>query len=278
MYLSIEHRVEFSTNGRSIALVHDNADDHIFKIWNADLNFYEIEFLEFLGGFLSPASCVLDVGANVGNHTVYFAAIRGCTVWAIEPNRRALGLLHRNISINGVDRQVHVVEVAAGATSSLAGMLVPPPSGNLGEVAYRPCSYGEIRMESIDDLGLSDTLRLIKIDTEGWELPILRGAERILRRCRPLVAAELPSMDIFGQVFEFMLGQGYVVIRSFNWTPSHVFHPVQQPISQATATASRRIGEHWIESLKRREPMEQRKATQSRLIERLRECLTDQID
>jgi protein-L-isoaspartate O-methyltransferase len=71
---------------------------------------YEQDLLRTLGQFAQRSSIVLDIGANIGNHVLYFALVRGSTVYAFEPNPIAAEYLRTNIERNGAgDVRVHEV-------------------------------------------------------------------------------------------------------------------------------------------------------------------------
>lgn len=133
----------------------------------------------------------VDVGASTGWFTVPMAA-RGYEVHAIEPNTRVLPRLHANIALNEV--QASVYEVAASDQTGTATFIynpsVPLTSGGslVGIKAHRKAEY-DVQTIRVDDLGLRD-VGLIKIDVEGHELAVLKGAVETIARCRPYLVLE----------------------------------------------------------------------------------------
>lgn len=126
---------------------------------------------------------VIDVGANIGMFTVRAAELVGVKglVVAIEPEPRNLTLLQRNIESHGLNNVKVIRKAALDKTTKMRLYLSgfsPAPS-----LAFHYENYIEVEVESLDnivsELGL-DHVDFIKINAEGVELEILKGAEQIL--------------------------------------------------------------------------------------------------
>lgn len=156
----------------------------------------ERDELEDLFLFLAPvmdrigAGTALDIGANIGNHAMVFAA-RFAAVEAFEPNPDVCALLTFNTRELG---NVRVHNFGLGSERR-EGLLIEG-AGNLG--ASRVAGEGTgaegvaIRIERLDDIfGIAETdITFVKIDVEGHEEPVLRGGAETLRRCQPVVVLE----------------------------------------------------------------------------------------
>jgi hypothetical protein len=140
--------------------------------------FYEERNLTRVSRFITGDSIVLDAGANIGNHTVFFAKIcRAREVFSFEVMREAFRLLKRNIELNELSN-VQLFNVGLGARKGRAN-LAHFGQGNIG---------GEIT--TVDALQLRQ-LHFMKIDVEGSHLEVLGGAQQTIRRCRPRIWVEL---------------------------------------------------------------------------------------
>lgn len=123
------------------------------------LGLYEHELHDWVRRFSADAVTAVDVGAADGAYAMYFlkhAPVQ--RVYAFEPDRRAYGLLLGNLRLNNLyeDERLRVFAAAAGCTGSAMAL-----------------------DELLDDL---PEPTLVKVDVEGGELDVLRGAERLLRR------------------------------------------------------------------------------------------------
>jgi FkbM family methyltransferase len=154
--------------------------------------FAELE-IELLRQVLRRGHTVVDVGANIGTHTLAFAKVVGArgVVHAFEPQRIVFQTLCANLSLNRV-HNVRAYHAAVGADSGSA--CVPAPDygrpGNFGGVRLNSSRNGEmVPMLTIDRLHLKQC-HVIKIDVEGMESEILKGARQALERFRPVLYVE----------------------------------------------------------------------------------------
>jgi len=180
----------FTYDGQEFSFFVDQADDSV-QVFHTVGRFYESAELETLRAHLPPGASILDVGAHVGNHTVFFERVMHAgRVVPIEPSPRAQFLLRTNCALN----QLHNVDlshlgVALGSRRS-TGTLIPGEWFNSGGNSIRP-GYGPIAIVRGDDLFAREHFDLIKIDVEGMELEVLEGLARTIARCRPLMFIEV---------------------------------------------------------------------------------------
>nr|WP_294523222.1 FkbM family methyltransferase [uncultured Rhodopila sp.] len=147
----------------------------------------------------------VDAGAYIGLHTVTMSMWFG-TVHAFEPQRGIYQVLCGNLALNSCAN----VEAHNLALYDRAGLmrLAPPQrqqvaspqidgrpdyahSANAAALTFEIADdgVGDVRCVALDDLGL-ERVALIKVDTQGADLRVLRGAEGTIRRCRPTVLFE----------------------------------------------------------------------------------------
>lgn len=156
--------------------------------------FYEASELEALGERLSPDQAIVDIGANTGNHTVFFAGVVAAKqVVAIEPGARAGAALRAVVAENDLRNvDLSLLGKAAGASRQFA-RLETGRRGHLG-TARLAGEGGDIEIAPLDELldgRLSAPLGLIKIDVEGMEIEVLDGARETIARHRPLLMIEV---------------------------------------------------------------------------------------
>jgi FkbM family methyltransferase len=208
-------------------------------IWQLDLR-EGIDFAIFLLGAFEPATIrcyrsvirpgdtVLDIGANVGAHTLPLAAAVGPTgrVIAFEATAEAIAKLKTNLSLNTeLDGRVECCQ--AFLTERPEDSLPPAlyaswplrndsglDGGHLGRL--RPTTGAVVA--TLDDL-LQDfavfAVRLVKLDVDGFECKVLRGAARLLSEYRPIFVMELSpyGLEHFGgslpELLEIFAKSGY---------------------------------------------------------------------
>jgi FkbM family methyltransferase len=150
--------------------------------------------LDVFRQILQPGQVVVEVGANIGAHTVALSRIVGPTggVLAFEPQRLLFQALCANLALNS-RANVAARQEAVGA--KVGDMLVPvlPPDqpNNFGALTLgMDYGHGEpVRVITLDSMQLK-ACRLIKIDVEGMEVEALRGAVETIRRHRPALYLE----------------------------------------------------------------------------------------
>jgi FkbM family methyltransferase len=162
---------------------------------------YEQDEIQFVRGLLKPGDCAVDVGAHIGFFTTQMAAAVGSEghVYAFEPLDANADLLEQSLAENGFGGRVHFQRAAVGAAPGTATLTFPAETLNSGG-AYllrdgtAPLAGNrkkEVPVVAIDALDLHRPVRFIKMDVEGAEPQVLRGAATLLQRDRPLILSEL---------------------------------------------------------------------------------------
>lgn len=201
--------------------------DHIQHAIATSGRFYEAAMLEDLRGRLSPGELCVDVGANVGNHALFAAGVCGARVVAVEPSPALADHCAANLALNGLSERLVLRRHGLGAVPGRAGLL-PGPAANAGMTRLGPTGDGEaVEVMRLDDLLTSLGVRpsVIKIDVEGMELDVLRGAVDSLRRHRPTLYVETATAGEFLDIRDCLAPLGYAPAACFNATPTWLFLP-----------------------------------------------------
>lgn len=177
-----------------------------------------IEYGEFSHGeiqlfqhFLPSNGIVVEAGANVGSHTLFFAKhLSAGTVYAIEAQRLAFQALCGNMAINSINNAI-CFWAAAGASEGT--MIVPvidySKANNFGGLnLYGHATGDRVPLMRIDQLQLP-RCDLIKADVEGMEEEVLRGAEKTITRCKPVLYVESDREDKRDTLFQLLRSMGY---------------------------------------------------------------------
>lgn len=136
---------------------------------------------------LRPGMTVVDVGANIGYYLLLFESVIGPSghVLLIEPSPENLPQLRRTMVINGF-ANASLEAIAIGAQEGVVGLR----SGiNSGVAAVDEAPY-QVPIRPLDAVA-PDRVDVIKIDVEGFELDVLRGAAAVLERDRPSLFLEV---------------------------------------------------------------------------------------
>jgi FkbM family methyltransferase len=177
--------------------------------------------------FVKPKACVLDVGANVGNISMGLAHAvgDGGLVIAFEPQRFCYGCLWANVANNGLMHIVHPHMLAVGDKCGSIG--VPPypidskvcNSGGVSLLEKHQITE-QVQIVTIDSINL-ERCDFIKVDVEGMEPHVLRGARETITRFRPTIMCEqLDHMqgtrEALVEIFKAHAYKAWKV-----WTPLH---------------------------------------------------------
>jgi FkbM family methyltransferase len=163
---------------------------------------------------IKPQDVVVDVGANVG---IYVHALRRCgaIVEAFEPQPECSAVLE---AYAAAYPSVHVHTLALGDAESVVTLSVPIENGRLARTSAttRATSAGagetiRVPVRTLDSFELG-RVNAMKIDVEGAELDVLRGAVRTIERARPLLLVEIEQRHHAGSiqaVFDCVTELGY---------------------------------------------------------------------
>jgi FkbM family methyltransferase len=141
---------------------------------------------------IRPGMIVIEAGANMGTHSVDMA--RACapgTFYAFEPQPRLFQILCGNLALNNI-ANARAYPEGLGEAEGEIGIGYPDydNEGNFGGFSLDEHTGGvPVRVRTIDSLNLAQC-GLIKIDVEGYEARVIRGAAETIRRCRPILYVE----------------------------------------------------------------------------------------
>jgi FkbM family methyltransferase len=182
---------------------------------------YEPHFAVLFGLLVRPGDRCVDVGANVGVHTVRLARLAGPggEVIAIEPDPGVIARTRRNVALNNLSN-VRLRNAAASDKPGEMRLYRPGEAdtnrarASLLQHAYLTGETITVPVVTVDDTCGEDPVALIKIDVEGHEDAVVRGAARVIDRDAPAVifeyAAELLD-DTAPTPFEWLAVRGYVL-------------------------------------------------------------------
>jgi FkbM family methyltransferase len=191
----------FAPGGRRVALsLPDARHDYVQRSILRNGTFFEAALLARVAALnlIGPDSTVLDVGANIGNHSVYFGAVLGARrLIAFEPQEHCARTFALNVQLNGLEERTTIYQCLVGATPGQGRMIGFQPR-NLGGASFASDSHGGLSLVSLDSAITEPdrtTVDFIKIDVEGMQMEVLRGAIELLAARRPALWIELRDAD-----------------------------------------------------------------------------------
>jgi FkbM family methyltransferase len=166
----------------------------------------------------------LDVGAQTGCFTLLAKYFPASKWYAFEPIKEATDELNINLLLNDI-KNVSVYQICISDHAGLGHLRIPKDDDHwglatFGEKLFRFQQYEEksVQCITLDEFVEENSIKkvdFIKIDTEGWELFVLRGGRTLINRDRPIILMEfnqsnMDQCDVDGNdVFQFLEETGY---------------------------------------------------------------------
>jgi FkbM family methyltransferase len=153
--------------------------------------------------FVKERKVFVDIGAHVGLWSMQ-AELDFDKIVAFEPHPLHANLYEENVKKHTLHR------VALGDRKDSIALKGEPGSSGDTHVA----GPGDIQMRTLDSYRMR-RIDLLKIDTEGYELPILKGAMETLKRCRPVIVVEQKGRDV--KYHGGKPGEAAAFLRELGW-------------------------------------------------------------
>jgi FkbM family methyltransferase len=182
--------------------------------------YYELEVWEALKPFIQQGSIIWDIGANIGSFAI--RALQNEQIREIhcfEPQTEIAARLQHNININQGNAVVHQIALSDACETRKLYLGLPQSTGLAS--FQRDSGYGTIELQccSIDAMVEQQNLalpNLLKIDVEGWEESVLRGAGNLLKQEPPCAIVFEANTDNHGKILnqslvEFLTDYGYII-------------------------------------------------------------------
>ena len=202
--------VERTINGVPVRFFVIDENDHLqqhhmFGTW------YEERELKLMGEHFDGGLFV-DIGANVGNHTLYAALVmKAAKVISFEPNPPAFRACRYSVLLNQLGDRVEVHNIGLSDADEQAHVRWSGER-NLGATQLETGAGGLV-LKRGDDLLAGETPAMIKVDVEALEMKVLGGLTETLRRARPMLFVEVDLAN--EQAFRaFLRDAAYEIIET----------------------------------------------------------------
>ena len=205
--------VAFGDHKFKFALVPGNLGMDIHHVAG---RFFETDELAFCQKIVPTRAVIVDVGANTGNNVIFYAGVlKPSLVIPVEPITETVAVLRQNLELNGmsVDERGFGVAAAAHPTELLRG---DNAGRDMAVFSVREKQPGEdgvaIRGVPLDNL-VPERVDFMKVDVEGFETDVLKGARRILSEDKPLLCMEVT--DKSDDAVAIISDHGYRPVKEF---------------------------------------------------------------
>jgi FkbM family methyltransferase len=160
-----------------------------------------------------PGDVAVDAGANIGAHTVALARLvgeGGCVV-AFEPQPVIFQMLCANVAVNGLTNVIaRHAALGAAADRVIFPWIDYAAVQDYGAVPLLNASQGVyVDVRALDAVFEFDHLRFLKIDVEGMEADVLRGARQVIERTRPFLYVENNLPEKSEELIRLVWSLGY---------------------------------------------------------------------
>ena len=205
----------------SVKIVYNPLDKYVGKSIEA-YGHYQLEEKKIFSKYVNEESIVLDIGANIGTHTLWFAQ-NSKLVIAFEPQRYAFQMLCANMALNSI-QNADCKQLGVGSTREIieVAFIDPETENNFGGLSLQDHSIEKVREErgvhldgekiaicKIDDMGLQKC-DFIKIDVEGMEPQVLMGGRATILDLRPYIYIEVDREKNWDFINDLLFEYNYV--------------------------------------------------------------------
>ena len=202
--------------------------------------FDELEFLEITKSMMPENPIIFDIGANVGNHSIYYEKEMGAKkVLSFEPIVPVFDRMTSNFKLNGISNTItYNVAISSRESNLTCISRLPDNYGSYwlwydDETYKHPVDRGYLAHKGCDGSSYTDTIQsiplnkintsnfgkidFIKIDVEGMEVEVLKGSLDIIKQFKPLIQIEV-AIDNNNTVFDMLSNFGYKRIKNCTFT------------------------------------------------------------
>ncbi len=211
--------IEFCYRGKEkYTLAVPSLEDHIGRMIVRRQTFYEQDLLERIAQ-MELCGMYVDIGAHIGNHSVYFARHTRCShVVAVEVDPKLAEICETNLSRYAKSYEVHARACYDGSPVQVERMA--DDNSGMQRVVADP--DGE-RSTTLREIVGDRSVALIKIDVEGGERVVLGSSITLLMEQHPVLVVESQTGGELEEMRKLLGSLGYTYTGPFAVTPTFVW-------------------------------------------------------
>ena len=171
---------------------------------------------------------IIDVGAQSGLYTLFAKYLPMANFYSFEPFKKTFDLLNNNIALNNITN-VTTYNIGLSNTKEKTILNTSISHNGLHTIGNTPLRFNdickvEINVDTIDNLFYEKNIpvNFIKIDTEGWELFILKGAEKTIKKYKPLIQIEWNETNMLqcgvdkNELLNYLIELNYIIQKKIS--------------------------------------------------------------
>lgn len=194
---------------------------------------HEFEDMSFVLHFLCAGDLFVDIGANMGTYTILASGICGANTIAVEPISAAFDILIQNIELNHIGNLVNAANIGLAAASGTLHFSTQYDTMNR-VIEYANKETQQTPVKTLDEL-LSkhnnyETI-VLKIDVEGYETEVLKGASESLKDQR--IKAIIIELNGSGKHYGYQESNIHELLLSHSFRP-YRYHPFERLLTEQT--------------------------------------------
>ena len=195
--------------------------DSISQCMVGPKDYWDRMALNLINKYLPDGAVILDIGANVGSHTVYWALERQAKkIYSFEPLGQTFEVLSKNIELNNLQDFVTISNKGLSNEKCKAKVRLFWEQ-NVGGTSFMKSADGEHDFVPLDSIDIPEKIDLIKIDVEGHEIEVLEGARDTIYRNKPIIVIE--TFDKKERVSNFLFTLGYELVDTIREGEDYIF-------------------------------------------------------
>ena len=211
----------YQIRGKTLIFLPQASEDCIQQSIKNTLNYWDLTALRIINKYLKDESVILDIGANIGSHTLYWAKERKAKkIYSFEPFDMIYQILKTNVEINSLQNIVTTFNFGLSDEECKAtkGHVF---NRNLGSTKFLKKADGDVLLKTLDSLEIPEQIDLIKIDVEGAEVEVLKGALKIIEKNKPILVIE--SFTRKAELEDVIFPLGYVQVDTIRQGEDYVY-------------------------------------------------------